>query len=145
MNLYQLTVGTKVLLTNGATAEVVAPTEDGRSVEVRYLEAPFNPELVGTESTCSEDEVVTTVESRSLWGQGLATEAAEAVLVNAFAKVPELVRAEATVDPRNVASARVLKKLGMERAGVRMQRSTIRGERVDEAVYWISRSAFDQR
>jgi ribosomal-protein-alanine N-acetyltransferase len=50
--------------------------------------------------------------ARERWGQGLATEAARAVLAALFAMHrPE--RAIALVDPRHVACRRVLEKIGM--------------------------------
>lgn len=69
MNLRQFGVGDRVLLSNGATAQVVAPTEDGRSMRVRYLDSPFEPEQVGSEARCTEDQVVGVVETQSRWGE----------------------------------------------------------------------------
>ena len=37
MNLRQFGRGARVLLSNGATAEVVAPTEDGVRMRIRYV------------------------------------------------------------------------------------------------------------
>jgi len=51
-----------------------------------------------------------------LTGRGYATEAARAVLRHAFANIG-LTRIAADVDEPNVASIRVLEKLGMERVG----------------------------
>ena len=48
MQIKELEAGAKVLLEDGSVAEVIAPSNDGRSVRVKYLEAPFNPALVGT-------------------------------------------------------------------------------------------------
>ena len=45
-------------------------------------------------------------------GKGLAQEALAKIVPRAFAKCPSLVRITAEVDPRNVASARLLEKLG---------------------------------
>ena len=47
-----------------------------------------------------------------LWGRGLATEAVHAALTDAFACHPGLDRVTADIHPENVASARVLEKLG---------------------------------
>jgi hypothetical protein len=58
VNLAQLTVGTKVLLASGDRAEVVAINADAESVRVRYLDALGEPELVGTETWLSADEVL---------------------------------------------------------------------------------------
>jgi len=53
---------------------------------------------------------------RSLWGQGLMTEAAAAVQEWLFAQ-PEIWRVEAYVDVENPASAKVMEKLGMTLEG----------------------------
>lgn len=50
-----------------------------------------------------------------LWGKGLMTEAARAVCDWAFAALPDLATIETSVAVANVASARVLQKLGFER------------------------------
>jgi RimJ/RimL family protein N-acetyltransferase len=53
---------------------------------------------------------------RKAWSAGIATEAARAVLQHAFATLclPEVV---AEIDPSNLASIRVAKKLGLVRRG----------------------------
>jgi len=55
------------------------------------------------------------------WGQGLATEAAEAVLEFAF-RTLQLNRVQASYLPSNPSSGRVLEKLGMQREGLHRQR-----------------------
>ena len=57
MKAEQLIVGSKVQLDNGATAEILEVHPDDHSVLVRYLDSPFEPELVGTQNRCSEDQV----------------------------------------------------------------------------------------
>jgi ribosomal-protein-alanine N-acetyltransferase len=54
--------------------------------------------------------------ARPYWGQGLATEAARAVVDWALAR-PEIHRVWAVCDVDNHASVRVLEKIGMEREG----------------------------
>jgi [ribosomal protein S5]-alanine N-acetyltransferase len=54
--------------------------------------------------------------ARRWWGQGFATEAAEAVVAWALAQ-PTVHRVWAVCDVDNVASARVLEKIGMRREG----------------------------
>ncbi len=56
------------------------------------------------------------------WGIGLGTEAGRAVLTYGFEHL-RIVRIIGLVDPANVASIRVLEKLGMTRAGVVMYQS----------------------
>ena len=58
---------------------------------------------------------------RPFWGQGLATEAAGAVLDFAFTTL-QLNRVQASHVPRNPASGRVMEKLGMQREGLHRER-----------------------
>lgn len=73
---------------------------------------------------------------RDLWGRGIATEAARTVLDFAF-DVLGLHRVWATADPENVASIRVLEKLGMRREGVLRRNVFVRGAFRDSAVYSV--------
>ena len=58
MDLYDLKPGDRVRLAQGRIiAEIVAPTEDGRWIKVRYVESPDEPNLVGTEDLCTDDEI----------------------------------------------------------------------------------------
>lgn len=78
--------------------------------------------------------------SRPAWRQGLATEAARAVIDAVFVGCDELNRIEATADLRNLASQRVMEKLGMTREGVLRQSRVDRDEPVDVAYYSVLRS-----
>jgi RimJ/RimL family protein N-acetyltransferase len=71
--------------------------------------------------------------SPPLWGQGLMTEAARAVVDCAFVTYAVLHRIRASADPRNTGSLRVMEKLGMQREAVLRQNRQLRGEWVDEA------------
>lgn len=57
--------------------------------------------------------------AREVWGRGYATEAAAAVLAWGFGTVG-LDRVVAVVDPDNLASRRVVEKIGMRRLGTRL-------------------------
>lgn len=81
--------------------------------------------------------------ARAVWGRGLATEAARAVIRAAFEADSELNRIRAVADPRNVASVRVLEKAGMTREGILRQNRMFRGELMDEAWYGILREELD--
>ena len=74
---------------------------------------------------------------RHWWGQGIAAEAAEAVMIwgsNAF----HLSRIWASTDVRHVRSQRVLDKLGMKRVSVHVGHHRGRdGEPIDEVVYGL--------
>jgi hypothetical protein len=58
MNMAQLTVQTKVLLSTGDRAEIVALDAEKEAVQIRYLDALGEPELVGTEAWLSADEII---------------------------------------------------------------------------------------
>ena len=77
------------------------------------------------------------------WGQGVATEAAHAVIGAAFRSLPDLNKVRAMADLRNGASQRVMEKLGMTREGVLRQNRLFRGEYVDEVWYGLLRSEWE--
>lgn len=72
------------------------------------------------------------------WGQGLATEAAGALLRWAFAAL-DLNRVQAETDTRNIASSRVLEKLGFRREGTLREDCIVDGEVSDSWVYGLLR------
>lgn len=80
---------------------------------------------------------------RRLWGRGLATEAARAVIDHAFRTHARLDRIAATADPRNVGSVRVMEKLGMQREGVLRRSRFARGELRDEVYCALLRSEWE--
>ncbi len=57
MELWRFEPGDLLLTYNGAKAEVLAPTEDGRWIRVRYLESPKDPSLIGAEDLMADREV----------------------------------------------------------------------------------------
>jgi [ribosomal protein S5]-alanine N-acetyltransferase len=80
--------------------------------------------------------------ARSLWGGGIATEAAKAVVAHAFRGLPDLNRIRAMADLGNVASQRVMEKIGMRREGILRQNRRVRGKAIDEAWYGLLRHEF---
>ena len=60
-SIWDLKVGDRISLDSGAVAEVIAPTEDGEWVLVKYVEAPESPQIVGTDDLCSADEILLNV------------------------------------------------------------------------------------
>lgn len=66
--------------------------------------------------------------ARRLWGHGLTTEAAGAVIDASFTACPDLNRIQATTDERNAGSLRVMEKLGMVREGLLRQDQYVRGK-----------------
>lgn len=72
------------------------------------------------------------------WGHGYATEAARALLRWAF-DVLDLNRVQAEADTRNVASARVLEKLGFVHEGTLREDCVVDGDVSDTWVYGLLR------
>jgi RimJ/RimL family protein N-acetyltransferase len=72
------------------------------------------------------------------WGQGLATEALRALIGHGFDAIG-LNRIEADIDPRNVASAHVLERLGFVKEGVARERWIVGGEVCDSDLYGLLR------
>src|SRR3954471_10228367 len=70
------------------------------------------------------------------WGRGYATEAARALLGGAFDTL-DLNRVQAETDTRNVASARVLEKLGFVREGTLREDCVVNGDVSDSWVYGL--------
>ena len=79
--------------------------------------------------------------ARPLWGRGLTTEAATAVITHGFEELG-LARIQASADVRNEGSWRVMEKLGMERTGVAHGDRLLGGTRVDAVFYEILREGW---
>jgi ribosomal-protein-alanine N-acetyltransferase len=76
--------------------------------------------------------------NEAAWGQGCATEAADALLQWAFDTL-DLNRVQAETDTRNAASARVLEKLGFLREGTLREDCVVNGDVSDSWVYGLLR------
>ncbi|HEX7355765.1 MAG TPA: GNAT family N-acetyltransferase [Mycobacteriales bacterium] len=76
--------------------------------------------------------------NEAAWGRGYATEGARAVLHWAFETL-NLHRVQAETDTRNLASARVLEKLGFVREGTRREDCIVDGDVSDSWVYGLLR------
>ena len=76
--------------------------------------------------------------ARWLWGRGLATEAASAVIDEAFRRLP-IRKITATASAANVRSTRLLERLGMQREALLRQHWVHRGESLDEVRYGLLR------
>ena len=72
------------------------------------------------------------------WNRGLATEAVIALTRYAFAHFP-LERIEASLDPSNAPSRRVLEKAGFRRDGLFQNSSWFEGQWEDDLVYALGR------
>ena len=77
-------------------------------------------------------------------GQGLSCEASKAVVDAAFTTYPSLARVRAHTDARNVASMRVLEKVGFRREGILRSNQYVKGEFADEAIYGLLRAEWVQ-
>jgi RimJ/RimL family protein N-acetyltransferase len=77
-------------------------------------------------------------QNRSRWGQGFMHEALQALLDYSFNQL-KLRRLEADVDPRNVASIRILERLGFQREGFLRERWHVNGEIQDAYFYGLLR------
>jgi len=71
---------------------------------------------------------------RDLWGQGLATEASQAMLAFAFETLA-MHRVYGDADPRNIGSLRVMEKLGMRLEAHLRENWWLRGEWCDSLIY----------
>ena len=78
--------------------------------------------------------------ARPHWGEGMATEALNALVDSAFNTHLGLVRIRARADAENAGSRRVMEKLGMTLEGVMRNDRILRDELRDEAIYGILRS-----
>jgi len=80
--------------------------------------------------------------AEAAWGRGYATEAAHGVLDWAFGTL-DLNRVQAETDTRNLASARVLEKLGFVREGTLREDCIVAGEVSDSWVFGLLRREWD--
>ena len=78
-------------------------------------------------------------------GRGLAGEAARAVVDAAFSSYSILKKVRAHMDAKNVASMRVLEKLGFVREGILRCNQYVKGEFGDEAIYGLLREEAPSR
>ncbi|MFN6528063.1 GNAT family N-acetyltransferase [Nostoc sp. ChiSLP03a] len=74
--------------------------------------------------------------TKEFWGQGYATEAVKAVVSFGFHELG-LHRIFATCHPENIASARVMQKIGMQQEGYLREHHWIKGEWQDSWLYAI--------
>lgn len=80
---------------------------------------------------------------RRHWSQGFGTEAVRAVIDLALSTYQDLNRIWARTDPENVASQRVLEKVGMMQEGVLRLSRVYRGVAFDEAYFSILRREWE--
>jgi RimJ/RimL family protein N-acetyltransferase len=113
-----------------------------------YLQDPeMGRYLEGAQTPPTEPEIAEIGYSigRADWGRGLATEAAGAVITEAFASCGDLQRIQAGIHPENAASIRVAQRLGMTREGTLRAYAYVNGAVADEAVFAVVRDARPER
>ncbi|CAH8771079.1 GNAT family N-acetyltransferase [Paenibacillus dendritiformis] len=76
------------------------------------------------------------------WGRGVMTEAAQRVLSFGFRDIG-VNRIEAKIDPENIASERLLLRLGFQKEGVMRQQEFEKGRYVDIAMFSMLRSEYE--
>jgi ribosomal-protein-alanine N-acetyltransferase len=76
-------------------------------------------------------------------GRGLGTRAV-ALLVAKLFRETELYRIFATISVENIASIKLLERLGFIREGVLREHYLIQGRRVDEAIYGLLRHEWEE-
>lgn len=82
--------------------------------------------------------------NKDYWRQGIATEAARAIIETAFTTLG-LHRIFATCDVRNAGSYGVMEKLGMRREGTLLQNHEVRGRWRDTHVYALLAQEWEAR
>jgi len=78
------------------------------------------------------------------WGHGYINEALQALLEHGFSQ-QDLNRVEADIDPRNVASAKTLERLGFQKEGHLRERWIVNGELSDTGLYGLLASDWRSR
>jgi len=81
---------------------------------------------------------------RPYWGAGYMHEALQALLGFAF-QILELNRLEADIDPRNLASAKTLERLGFQKEGHLRERWIVNDEVSDTALYGLLHRDWEAR
>ena len=107
------------------------------------IEHKASGKLIGTVSLFNIDLECRRAEigyilSPAFWRQGLMSEVLNTLLIYAF-ETRGFNRLEADIDPRNVASAKSLERLGFQREGLLRERWFVNGEVSDSALYGLLR------
>ncbi|NHZ97756.1 GNAT family N-acetyltransferase [Massilia sp. CCM 8734] len=78
----------------------------------------------------------------AFWGQGYLSEAMRVTLDYLF-KEMNMNRIEADIDPRNLASAKLLERMGFQKEGTMPERWIVNGEICDTAFYGLLRRGWE--
>jgi len=112
---------------------------------------PHGDEVIGTCTLFHLDEQCRRADigydlCPAFWGHGFINEALTALIQYGFSSM-QLNRLEADVDPSNMASIKVLERLGFQREGFMRERWIVNGVKSDTAFYglllsdWLTRAA----
>jgi aminoglycoside 6'-N-acetyltransferase len=117
-----------------AAADENAPGWFQYAVELRAGEVLIGDIGVGRHENGMQADLGFTL-ARPYQGHGYATEAVRCVLDRLFSNGIRLVSAEC--DARNLASARLLERLGFRREGLRIEHTWIKGEWTDDLLFGL--------
>ena len=129
--------------TREQTAHIIARNIMARPEERGVWVITMEQELIGAITINFEkDQRVAEIGysvKKSRWGQGIATEAAKAVVDTAFENLPELQRIQAGIHPDNAGSIRAAAKAGLAYESTLRAYSFVNGEVTDEVICAILR------
>jgi hypothetical protein len=71
MEIDGLATGDTLWLEDGSLVSVLAPSTNGETVKVRYVEAPFDASLIGSEADCSDYDIISFANESDIADSGL--------------------------------------------------------------------------
>lgn len=122
--------------------ESVTSGESGKIFFVYAIELKSTEKVIGSidfKNTHKFGGQMDYVIGQPYWGKGYMTEATNALKLWAFEQFPELVRLQAFCQPENLASKRIMEKMGMEFEGLRKKSFVIQNKAVDLVHYALIR------
>lgn len=127
-------------------AEVRNDLRQRRCLQWAIVESA-NDELIGTFAFFHWDRVAEKCEigfalKPAYWGNGYMSEAVQAAIAFAFDHL-NIRRVEADVDPRNLACAKLLEKLGFTKEGFLRERWLVKTETQDSLFYGLLKKEWD--
>ncbi|KAF8392383.1 hypothetical protein HHK36_022725 [Tetracentron sinense] len=146
------------LISKGVRMEINSSKSDGKEMDEGFLDIslrPFDLSDVDDFMVWATDDRATRFAAGTLtlvetplcrgelgyviatkfWGQGIATKAVKMVASSIFSECPNVERLEALVSVENLASQRVLEKVGFQKEGVLRKFFIKRGKTLDMVMY----------
>jgi hypothetical protein len=71
MEIEDLATGDTLWLEDGSLVSVLAPSTNGETVKVRYVEAPFDVSLIGSEIDCSDYDIISFASESNIADSGV--------------------------------------------------------------------------